>query len=236
MRAHNDNSKNPQEIRSKKPYQAGLDPKMDAWFTAFFIENHLDHFTHPEQVRFTVYTEDDERYYPCSDRMFEAIMSRKESDFIQSKYQEVLERILKLIDRQIKDQNEKDYLKALIKIKYRHETRDEIMIPSRLEKRLIRIFLNHTQIEDPNIIEKATRNRRVSRVLNSEQFQKALNYFDCTDLTNSLLSLTQLKALVEELELKRLFSLAVESSLWESDESITGAICHIRLKPSLCLF
>ena len=237
MRAHNGNSKNLQETRSKKPYQPGLDPEMDAWFTAFFIENHLDHFTHPEQaaapeqVQFTVYTEDDERYYPCSDRMFAAIMSRKESDFIQSKYQEVLERIMKLIDRQIKDQNEKDYLKALIKIKYQHETRDEIMIPSRLEKRLIRIFLNHTQIEDPYIIEKGIRNRRVSRVLNSEGFQKALNYFDCTDLTNSLSSLTQLKALVEDLELKRLFSLAVESSLWESDESIAYTE-----KDFLCMF
>ncbi|MBW2597847.1 MAG: hypothetical protein JRC55_04195, partial [Deltaproteobacteria bacterium] len=201
MKAHDGNSKYSQEPSPKKPYQPGLDPEMDAWFTAFFIENHLDHFTHPEQaaapeqVQFTVYTEDDERYYPCSDRMFAAIMSRKESDFIQSKYQEVLDRILKLIDRQIKDQNEKDYLKALINIKHRHETRDEIMIPSRIEKRLIRIFLNHTQIEDPYIIEKGIRNRRVSRILNSEEFQKALNYFDCTDLTNSLSSLTQLKAL-----------------------------------------
>ena len=92
MKVHNGNSKHSQQTISKKPYQPGLDPEMDAWFTAFFIENHLDHFTHPEQaaapeqVQFTVYTEDDERYYPCSDRMFAAIMSRKESDFIQSKY------------------------------------------------------------------------------------------------------------------------------------------------------
>jgi hypothetical protein len=226
MRDHNGNSKHSQQTISKKPYEPGLDPEMDAWFTAFFIENHLDHFTHPEQaaapeqVQFMVYTEDHERYYPCSDRMFAAIMSRNESDFIQSKYQEVLERILKLIDGQIKDQNEKDYLNALIKIKYRHETRDEIMIPSRLEKRLIRIFLNHTQIVDPYIIEKAGRNRRASRILNSEGFKKALNYFNRADLTDSPSSLTELKALVEDLELKRLFSLAVESSLWESDESI----------------
>jgi hypothetical protein len=223
---NNGNSKHSRQTISKKPYQPGLDPEMDAWFTAFFIENHLDHFTHPEQaaapeqVRFTVYTENDERYYPCSDRMFAAIMSRNESDFIQSKYQEVLERILKLIDGQIKDQSEKDYLNALIKIKYWHETRDEIMIPSRLEKRLIRIFLNHTQIVDPYIIEKASRNRRVSRILNSEGFKKALNYFNRVDLTDSPSSLTDLKALVEDLELKRLFSLAVERSLWESDESI----------------
>jgi hypothetical protein len=227
MNAQNGDSKHPQQPSPKKPYQPGLDPEIDAWFTAFFIENHLDHFTHPEQaaapeqVRFTVYTEDDERYYPCSDRMFAAIMGRKETRFIQKKYQEVLERILELIDQQIKDQREKDYLKALIKIKYQHETRDEIMIPSRLEKRLMRIFLNHSQIEDPYIIEKTTRNHLVSRALNSEGFQKALNYFDCTDLTNSLSSLTQLKVLVEDLILKRLFSLAVEPSLWKSDESVT---------------
>jgi hypothetical protein len=226
MKAHNGNSKHSQKPSPMKPYQPGIDPEIDAWFTAFFIENHLDHFTHPEQaaapeqVRFTVYTEDDERYYPCSDRMFAAIMSRKESDFIQKKYQEVLERILELIDQQIKDQREKDYLTALIKIKYQHETRDEIMIPSRLEKRLIRIFLNHSQIEDPYIIEKTTRNHRVSRALNSEGFQKALNYFDCTDLTNSLSSLTQVKALAEDLILKRLFSLAGVPSLWESNESL----------------
>jgi len=226
VRIDNGNSKHSRETISKKPYQPGLDPEMDAWFTAFFIENHLDHFTHPEQaaapeqVRFTVYTEEDERYYPCSDRMFAAIMSRNESDFIQSKYQEVLERVLKLIDGQIKNQSEKDYLNALIKIKYRHETRDEIMIPSRLEKRLIRIFLNHTQIGDPYIIQKASRNRRVSRMLNSEGFQKALNYFNRADLTDSPSSLAELKILVEDLELKRLFSLAVERSLWESDESI----------------
>ena len=226
MIGNNGNSKHSRETISKKPYQPGLDPEMDAWFTAFFIENHLDHFTHPEQaatpeqVRFTVYTENDERYYPCSDRMFAAIMSRNESDFIQRKYQEVLERILKLIDGQIKDQSEKDYLNALIKIKYRHETRDEIMIPSRLEKRLIRIFLNHTQIGDPYIIQKASRNFRVSRIHNSEGFQKALNYFNRADLTDSPSSLMELKTLVEDLELKRLFSLAVQRSLWESDESI----------------
>ena len=209
MRIDNGNTKHSRQTIFNKPYQPGLDSEMDAWFTVFFIENHLDHFTHPdqaaapEQIRFMVYTEDDERYYPCSDRMFAAIMNRNESDFIQGKYQEVLERILKLIDGQIKDQSEKDYLKALIKIKYRHETRDEIMIPSRLEKRLIRIFLNHTQISDPYIIEKAGRNRRVSRILNSEEFKEALNYFNGADLTDSPSSLAEIKALVEDLELKR---------------------------------
>jgi len=139
---------------SKNPsYLPGESPERDAWYTAFFIENHLDHLSYPdtvatpEQVRFMIYTDDEERYYPCSDRMFEAIMNKDQSDFLQGKYNEALQRVLNLIKYQIEDKIEQEYLASLIKIKFRHETRDGIMIPSRLEKRLIRIFINRTQIE-----------------------------------------------------------------------------------------
>jgi len=173
MSAQN-NSKSSEGINLLKPYRPGENPETDAWFTTFYIENHLDYFTHPdqaatpEQIRFMVYTAEDERYYPCSDHMFAAIMGKNQSELIQHQYQEVLQRILELVDRQIENQKEQDYLEALIKIKYRHETRDEIMIPSRIEKRLMRIFMNHTHIEDPFIFEKATRNQRMSRALNCE--------------------------------------------------------------------
>ena len=99
-------------ISSEKPmiYQPGTDPDKDAWFTSFFIENHLDYFSYPdqaasdEQVRFMVYIEGNERYYPCSDRMFAAIMNRHDSAFIQKQYNEVLQKILDLIEEQIEDQ------------------------------------------------------------------------------------------------------------------------------------
>ncbi|MBU0699310.1 MAG: hypothetical protein KKE59_07825 [Proteobacteria bacterium] len=200
---------------------------MDAWFTTFYIENHLDYFTHPdqaaspEQIRFMVYTQEDERYYPCSDRMFAAIMNKNQSDFIRGKYNEVLWRILELVDRQIDDPNQKKYLKALVNIKFLHETRDEIMIPSRLEKRLMRILLNHTLIEDPYIFEKAARNRKVSTVLNSEAFKAALDDVGSSDLTTGATSLTEIKELIEHLELKRLINLSVERSLWETEEPST---------------
>ena len=148
-------------IKNSKAYRPGISPEKDAWFTAFFIENHLDPITHPahaappEQVRFMVYLDEDERYYPCSNRMFEAIMNRDNSRFLKKKYQEVLQRVMALITDQIEDQTESQYLESLIKIKYEHETRDQIMIPSRLEKRLIRIFLNRSQIEDPYMYEKS---------------------------------------------------------------------------------
>jgi len=224
MTVSNDNSECFKAVKIEKPYQPGQDPELDAWFTTFYIENHLDYFTHPdhaaspEQIRFMVYTEENEYYYPCSQRMFAAILSKNQSDYIQKKYNQVLRRMLNLIDRQIEDPVEKKYLATLVKIKCRHETRDQIMIPSRLEKRLMRIFLNHTLIEDPFIFEKATRNQRAIEFINSETFLSALNHVDSSDLKKTPSTLTEVKEHVEHLELKRLLSVCVESTLWESDK------------------
>jgi hypothetical protein len=206
------------------PYKSGQDPSTDAWYTAFFIENHLDYHAYPdrvatpEQVRFMVYTEENERYYPCSDRMFGTIMRREKVQFLQEKYEEVLHRVLGLIDRQIEDDWDKTFLKSLIRTKYQHETRDGIMIPSRLEKRLLKIYMDRTQIEDPFLGEKAQRNAQAFRALNSEAFQKALNRVDDPVLLSSPISLDEIKERVDLLKLRRLFTLSVESTLWESDE------------------
>ena len=206
------------------PYKPGQDPIMDAWYTTFFIENHLDYYAYPdrvaspEQVRFMVYTEENERYYPCSDRMFGTIMRPEKSQFLQEKYEEVLHKILGLIDRQIEDEWDKIFLKSLIKTKYQHETRDGLMIPSRLEKRLLKIYIDRTQIEDPYLHEKAQQNVQAFQVLNSEAFQKALNNVDEAVLLSSPLSLNEIKQRVDYLKLRRLFALSVESKLWESDE------------------
>ena len=214
-------------INPVMPYPLGEKPERDAWYTAFFIENHLDYFTHPhhaatpEQIRFMVFSAADERFYPCSDRMFETIINRNTPRFIQKKYREVLKRIRDLVNMQIEDELERNYLSSLIKIKFKHETRDQIMIPSRLEKRLIRIFLNRTQIEDPWTSEKSKRNLRVSHALNSKAFKTALNYVDRSDLRPASKTLSGIKEFAEHLEIKRLLSLSVGKALWESDASIS---------------
>ena len=204
-------------------YWPGESAEMDAWFTAFFIENHLDHFTHPEhaaspeQIRFMVYTEPEERYYPCSDQMFQAIMSRKKSAFIQRKYNDVLERVLALVDDQIEDDYERRFLESLIIVKFKHETRDEIMIPSRLEKRLVSIFLNRTLIEDPFRAAKTERNRRMAAVLDSKAFNEALNHVDPADVAAAPKTLAEIVQQVARIKLRRLFALTGEKRLWETE-------------------
>jgi uncharacterized protein with ATP-grasp and redox domains len=225
MQPRENNSEDLKNIDATVSGRPDKSAEKEAWYNAFFIENHLDHYAYPDhvatphQVKFMVYSDKEERYYPCSDRMFNAIMNRDSSDFIQEKYRQVYKRIMTVIDRQIEDEKEKDYLKSLIEIKYRHETRDEMMIPSRLEKRLLQIFLNRTHIDDPYFCEKAARNHYAERILNSSSFKKALNQVDISKLKNPPTTLTEIKERVALLELKRLLSVSVENSLWESDPS-----------------
>jgi uncharacterized protein with ATP-grasp and redox domains len=198
------------------------DPEKAAWLTAFYIENHLDPFAYPgqvaspEQIRFMVYLEEDQRYYPCSDQMYNAILNKNRSGFIQEEYRRALDKVLALITEKIEDPKERQYLETLIRIKYHHETRDEMMIPSRLEKRLTQIFINRTQIEDPNIFEKTGRNRQAARVLESAAFQQALNHWDVLGTNNQPRTLAEVKALTEQLELRRLLTMTGESAMWLS--------------------
>jgi damage control phosphatase ARMT1-like protein len=199
-------------------------PEKAAWLTAFYIENHLDHFAYPyqvaslEQMQFMVYLEEDQRYYPCSDQMFDAIINRNQPEFIQREYQKVLDHTLNLVNEKIEDKKEKRYLETLITTKYRHDTRDEMMIPSRLQKRLTQIFMNRTQIEDPSIFDKSERNQRASLALDSKAYQTAMNHLE-PNPRNHLKTLSEIKMMAEHLELKRLFSLTGEPSLWQSAQS-----------------
>jgi len=212
------------------PFQSGTRPEADAWFKAFMIENHLDYYGYPEmvaspeQARFMIFSGDEDIYYPCSDEMFYAIMGRKKPPFLLEAYRSSLTKLLALVDEKIEDKNEKKFLKALIKIKFRHETRDHIMIPSRLEKRLLRIFMTHTQIEDPFQEEKFKRNRRMRNALQSDAFKQAMNRLTQPDFFCAGTSLTQIRSKINELELKRLLSLCAAADLWESDAFASDAL------------
>lgn len=195
-------------------------PEKAAWLTAFYIENHLDPFAYPdhvassEQVRFMVHLEEDQRYYPCSDNMFDAIVNRNRSGLIQEAYRGVLDRVITLVNEKIEDPKERTYLETLIRIKYHHETRDEMMVPSRLEKRLTQIFINRTQIEDPNYFEKTNRNRRAADIMDSDALQQALNHWEPVAPGLQPQTLAEVKAMAGQLELRRLLTLTGETALW----------------------
>ncbi|MCP3942895.1 MAG: protein-glutamate O-methyltransferase family protein [Desulfobacteraceae bacterium] len=202
------------------PIPIGKNPDYDAWFTVFFLENHIDPFAYPtkvstlEQIEFMVYPENNERFYPCSDKMFNAIMSRKYPDFLKKEYQRVYDKIIQLVDDVIDSDYERQFLKSLIKIKYKHEIETGLLIPSRLEKRLYKIFSSRTQIENPYFHEKKKENSRAEKLLTSETFSKALNQINGSieDINN--LSLYELRKKIKEIEFRRLLSLLSAPRLW----------------------
>ncbi len=216
----------------RQVYRPGESPEMDAWFTAFLIENHLDYYTRPEQAatpeqaRFMVYNDDGERYYPCSDQMFTAIMGRRQSAFMQRKYNAALNHILKLVDEQIEDPYEKAYLESLIVVKFKHETRDEIMIPSRLEKRLLTIFIKRTRIEDPYMEAKTAKNRNAHLAIASFAYQKAFNTISPEHFVDPPKTLEAVTHRVRQIKLKRLLCLCVDPALRSADAADAATEDH----------
>ena len=202
---------------------AGPDPNQDAWLTAFFLENHIDPFAYPtkvatlEQVEFMVFPEGEERFYPCSDQMFSAIMSKKRVRFLKARYRDVLEKIVKMVDETIESDYDRQFLKALLQIKFDHETENRLIIPSRLEKRLYKIFLSRTHIEDPQAALKTEENSRAGRFLASETFKKALNEVDGSGKDLAGLNLFELREKIKEIEFRRLLCLLSARELWTQD-------------------
>ena len=216
------------------PIQLGTDPNLDAWFTVFFLENHIDPFAYPtkvstlEQIEFMVYPENNERFYPCSDKMFNAIMSRKYPDVLKEEYQRVYDKIIQLVDDVIDSDYDRQFLKSLIKIKYDHEIETGLLIPSRLEKRLYKIFLTRTHIENPYFHEKKKENSRAKNLLTSETFKKALNQIDGSieDIDN--LSLSELREKIKEIEFHRLLTLLSAPHLWTDENHKIPTLSQIK--------
>jgi hypothetical protein len=95
------------------------------------------------------------------------------------------------------------------------------MIPSRVEKRLMSIYLKRTLIGDPFLAEKTQRNKRAAAILESGAFYDALNHVDKAQLESPPDKLTDIKSLIASAELVRFLCLANTAELWTSDHGKT---------------
>lgn len=217
------------EDNHKKPFRVEQTSYYKAWATAFFLKNHIDPFAYPtkvgsiEQMEFMVFPENGERYYPCSDEMFDAIMSGQYPDFLKTHYKQVFDRIIAMIDELIDSEHENEFLKELIKIKYDDEIQTGLLIPSRLEKRLYKIFLTRTYIEDPYSKEKELINKKTKKFLVSQTFQTILNQIDESLHLDKNQSLFELRQQIKEIEIKRRLTLMTLNRMW-SNEIIGNAL------------
>ena len=198
----------------------GGDPKDDAWLTNFFTENHLDFETQPdevaspEQVRFVVHLPKDVVYYPCSTEVFKAILNRQSETYLHERYQKVWKVAQQLVQDLIPDESKRTFLTELLKIKFQHDTHDGILLPTRLEKRLFKIFIDKSKIDTPYFPAKVARNKMVYELVAGPSFWNTFNWIDQQTVL-SFESLEDLKSEAAKLQLQRLLQLSVARELWE---------------------
>lgn len=207
--------------------KSGGDPSADAWLTNFFTENHLDFETQPdevaspEQVRFVVHLPENAVYYPCSTELFEAILKRQSKTYLHERYQEVWRVVEQLVQDLIADESRRTFLTKLLRIKFEHDTHDNILLPSRLEKRLFKIFIDKSKIDTPYFPAKVQRNKMVNELVAGPTFWNSFNWIDQQTIL-SFESLEDLKSEAAKLQLRRLLNLCVASELWETGEAGAG--------------
>ncbi|NOQ46792.1 MAG: hypothetical protein GQ559_09000, partial [Desulfobulbaceae bacterium] len=149
-------------------YTMGPDPDRDAWLTNFYTENHLayetfpDMVASPEQLNFIVHMDMKQFYYPCSDELFAAIIEKRADTILTSSYIKIWSRLEGLVGEVIDNEFKKKYLLSLLSIKYQHEIASRVMLPGRLEKRLLGIFTTISEINRPLAGVKENENRRVA--------------------------------------------------------------------------
>ncbi len=214
--------------RGIRSYRPGSDPRLDAWIANFYTENHLsyeafpDQVASPEQLRFMVYMGDESYYYPCSDEVFFQIIEKRGGSTLPVAYMKVWERLEPLIKSIVEDKYRLEYLLELLRIKFRHETSSLVILPCRLEKRLLHIFVRASEIDRPLAKIKEEKNRLAHTLVSSQDFSALLNDPEGLDRQGAN-GLDELELSIWFLKLRRLLALSSNPSLWEPGGRRIGA-------------
>lgn len=206
-------------------YQRGEDPDRDAWLTNFYTENHLayeafpDMVASPEQLNFIVHMGEEPYYYPCSDELFAAIVEKRADNLLITAYLQIWVRLEQLIRDVIEDPFKQQYLLSLLSIKYQHEISSKVLLPTRLEKRLLGIFTTISEIDRPLATLRENENKRVARFLSSSEFKRAFESREGLKITEDS-TLNTIHLQVYLLQLKRLLLLSTVEKIWQEQPSV----------------
>ena len=158
----------------------GLDPYTDAWILHFMTENNLEHTLNPdinaspEHLRFMVSLDEDQVFAPCSDEELKQLLQSRMSPELQEAYNRQWRRLAVFVHDNVKDRYLWRRIIALCRHKYRMVLSSPFIIPGRLMKRFLNIFLTQTSIDDPLREEKKRANRLARSSMNSQAVQDIL--------------------------------------------------------------
>ncbi len=206
----------------KERHQTGQDAEHDAWLTNFYTENHLayeafpDKVASPEQLNFIVHMDGEKNYYPCSDELFTAIIEKRADSLLTPAYAEIWDRIEELVSRAVIDTYRRKYMLSLLSIKYQHEITSRVLLPTRLEKRLLGIFTTISEINRPLASVREQENMRAARFLASTEFRDAFVSRQGL-LLDDHSTLNDIDLQVHLLKLQRLLLLSTVQAIWQGN-------------------
>ena len=140
---------------SVRELRYGQDPYLDAWLLHFMTENNIEPNVNPaenaqqEQLRFMVDLDDEQVFVPCSDEMFENLLQSRLSSTLKLEYREKWRLLVHLVRINITDRYTRRKIYALSRHKVRQVLHAPFLIPSRLLKQLLTIFMAMSGVHDP---------------------------------------------------------------------------------------
>ena len=210
------------DIGSSNEIRLGHDPRLDAWILHFLTENNLDHATSPlenaspEQIRFMVDLEDDQFFPACTDWTLNFLLKQELAPDLLAEYGKHWKSVIKLIREQITDPYLRAKITALCRYKFKAALQSRVIIPSRLVKWMLTIFMSHSGLDDPLREQKRRANARASSFIQGALFRRICTA--CPEALLSCSSMDKLRADLDLLELKRLFRLATMDDIWQARE------------------
>ncbi len=210
------------DISSVSSVRTGQDPYLDAWFLHFMLENNIEHLVNPkvnasaEQLRFMVDIEEDQVFVPCTDWMFDNLLKTRMTRELKKEYIETWKRMVILIHAFSGEPFIRKKILSLCKHLFRRALLSPFMIPSRLLKRMLDIFLSQNALQDPYLARKKDYNRRALEFMNTPVFFRFIS--SCPDSTMGCEKIQDLRWELDLLELRRFFCISTWSDIWEQED------------------
>jgi hypothetical protein len=200
----------------------GRNPYLDAWLLHFMTENNLDHLIAPnknasfDQLRFLVDLEEGQFFAPCTDWMLDNLLSSDMTTELLNEYRSTWHRFVRLIRHIPLDLYLRRKIVALCRYKFQNTMRYPFVIPSRLLKWLLTIFLSQSALQDPYQERKKASNRKVHAFMHSPLYNRFISA--CPSSNMGCERIQDLRWQLDMLELKRLFCLSTWSAIWEEED------------------
>ncbi len=206
-------------IDSARELKYGLDPVLDALLLHFMTENNLEHSidpaknASPEQVRFMVALDENAFYAPCGDWMLHFLLKARLNPALEAEYAQQWRLLVNLIRKHVPEKPLRRRILHLCSHKFRMTLRTPILIPSRLLKRMLTIFLTQSGLEDPFRDLKRAMNQRAQAFVEGREYAQFVNI--CPEDRLQCANITELRFELDLLELERLLYLSTQKAVWE---------------------